>query len=78
MRTPLHALPMFLVPAALCACGPAEDPVPAREIHQKLYVLNSEADDLTVIDVDTLKAEKSIPVGRLPWGVAIMPGKPGA
>jgi len=24
-----------------------------------------------------LKAEKSVPVGRLPWGVAIMPGKPG-
>ena len=24
-------------------------------------------------DVDSLKAEKSVPVGRLPWGVAIMP-----
>ena len=29
--------------------------------------------DMTVIDVDSLKAEKSVPVGRLPWGVAIMP-----
>jgi YVTN family beta-propeller protein len=29
--------------------------------------------DLTVIDVPTLKAEKSVPVGRLPWGVAIKP-----
>ena len=33
---------------------------------------------MPVIDVDSLKPEKSVPVGRLPWGVAIMPGKPGA
>ena len=68
MRTPSHALPMFLVPAALCACGPAEDPVPAREIHQKLYVLNSEADDLTVIDVATGRIIGSVTVGPQPHG----------
>jgi len=28
---------------------------------------------MTVIDVESLKAEKSVPVGRLPWGVAIKP-----
>jgi YVTN family beta-propeller protein len=33
---------------------------------------------MTIIDLDTLKAVKSVPVGRLPWGVAVMPGKPGA
>jgi len=26
-----------------------------------------------VIDIPTLKAEKSVPVGRLPWGIAIKP-----
>jgi len=28
---------------------------------------------MTIIDVASLKAEKSVPVGRLPWGVAIIP-----
>jgi len=28
---------------------------------------------MTVIDVASLKAEKSVPVGRLPWGVAVVP-----
>jgi YVTN family beta-propeller protein len=27
---------------------------------------------MTVIDVASLKAEKSVPVGRLPWGVAVI------
>jgi YVTN family beta-propeller protein len=39
----------------------------------KLYVANGLTNDMTVIDVETLKPEKSVPVGRLPWGVAIMP-----
>jgi YVTN family beta-propeller protein len=29
--------------------------------------------DVTIINVGTLKAEKSVPVGRLPWGVAVVP-----
>jgi YVTN family beta-propeller protein len=45
--------------------------------YKKYYVANGLTNDLTVIDVDTLIAEKSVPVGRLPWGVAIMPGKAG-
>ncbi len=45
------------------ACGDGE----------KLYVANGLTNDMTVIDVDTLKAEKSVKVGRLPWGVAIVP-----
>jgi YVTN family beta-propeller protein len=40
---------------------------------EKLYVANGLTNDMTVIDIETLKAEKSVPVGRLPWGVAIMP-----
>jgi YVTN family beta-propeller protein len=32
----------------------------------KLYVANGLTNDMTVIDVATLKAEKSVPVGRLP------------
>jgi YVTN family beta-propeller protein len=39
----------------------------------KLYVANGLTNDLTVIDVATLEAMKSVPVGRLPWGVAVMP-----
>ena len=42
-------------------------------LDSKLYVANGLTNDMTVIDVATLKAEKSVPVGRLPWGVAIMP-----
>jgi YVTN family beta-propeller protein len=33
---------------------------------KKLYVANGLTNDMTVIDVATLKAEKSVPVGRLP------------
>jgi YVTN family beta-propeller protein len=36
-------------------------------------VANGLTNDLTIIDVDSLKAEKSVPVGRLPWGVAVVP-----
>ena len=40
---------------------------------KKYYVANGLTNDMTVIDVDSLKAEKSVPVGRLPWGLAVMP-----
>jgi len=40
---------------------------------KKYFVANGLTNDITVIDVDSLKAEKSVPVGRLPWGVAVMP-----
>jgi YVTN family beta-propeller protein len=38
----------------------------------KLYVANGLTNDMTVIDVASLKAEKSVSVGRLPWGVAVV------
>ena len=34
--------------------------------HKKLYVANGLTNDMTVIDVDTLKAEKLVKLGRLP------------
>lgn len=37
---------------------------------EKLYVANGLTNDMTIIDVASLKPEKSVPVGRLPWGVA--------
>jgi YVTN family beta-propeller protein len=39
----------------------------------KLYTANGLTNDMTVIDVGSLKAEKSVPVGRLPWGIVIKP-----
>ena len=38
----------------------------------KLYVANGLTNDMTIIDVSSLKAEKSVPVGRLPWGIAVV------
>ena len=39
----------------------------------KLYVANGLTNDVTIIDVASLKALKSVPVGRLPWGIAVVP-----
>jgi YVTN family beta-propeller protein len=39
----------------------------------KLYAANGLTNDVTIIDVATLRAERSVPVGRLPWGIAIKP-----
>jgi YVTN family beta-propeller protein len=38
-----------------------------------LFTTNGNSNDVSVIDVEDLKVIKSIPVGELPWGVAIMP-----
>ncbi|MCB1419805.1 MAG: YVTN family beta-propeller repeat protein [Notoacmeibacter sp.] len=39
----------------------------------KFYTTNGVSGDVTVVDVATLKAEKTIKVGRFPWGAAILP-----
>ena len=39
----------------------------------KLYTANGLTNDVTIIDVASLRAEKSVNVGRLPWGIAIKP-----
>ena len=39
----------------------------------KLYVANGVSNDLTIVDVATLKPERSLRVGRTPWGVAVTP-----
>jgi YVTN family beta-propeller protein len=36
-----------------------------------LYTTNGVSNDVSVIDVASLKVQKSIPVGSFPWGVAI-------
>jgi YVTN family beta-propeller protein len=38
----------------------------------RLFVVNGLSDDVTVVDVAGAKAIKSIPVGRVPYGVAIV------
>ena len=42
----------------------------AQEVHQKLYVLNEKADDMTVIDVATNRIIGSVKVGPGPHGIA--------
>ena len=39
----------------------------------QLFVANGLTNDMTVVDIATLKPLRSVPVGRLPWGVAIKP-----
>ena len=36
-----------------------------------LYSTNGISNDISVIDVENLEVIKSVPVGRLPWGVAV-------
>lgn len=38
----------------------------------KLYSANGVSGDVSVIDVKSLKVEKSIKVGRYPWGLAVI------
>ncbi len=59
----VRALILALVPTLLLAA-------PSVERQQKLYVLSSAADDLTVIDVATSRVLKTIKVGKLPHGIA--------
>ena len=39
-------------------------------IEQKLYILNSNSNDMTVVDVSTNQVIKTIEVGELPHGIA--------
>jgi len=39
----------------------------------RLYAVNGLTNDISVIDVPNLKALITVPVGRLPWGVAVKP-----
>jgi YVTN family beta-propeller protein len=40
---------------------------------KQLYTTNGVSNDVSVIDIASLKVVKSIPVGREPWGVVIKP-----
>jgi YVTN family beta-propeller protein len=47
--------------------------VSSPDRQSKLYAANGLTNDMTIVDIASLKAEKSVPVGRLPWGVAVIP-----
>jgi YVTN family beta-propeller protein len=38
---------------------------------KRAYTTNGVSNDVSVIDVAAQKVVKSVPVGRLPWGVAV-------
>jgi len=35
--------------------------------------VNGLTNDVSIIDVASMKVEKTVPVGRLPWGIAVKP-----
>ena len=39
---------------------------------QRLFVVNGLSDDLTVVDVPGAKPIKTVPVGRVPYGVVVV------
>jgi len=39
----------------------------------RLYAINGLTNDVSVIDVPSLEAIATVPVGRLPWGIAVKP-----
>ena len=43
---------------------------------RKLYTANGPSNDVTVVDAEKLQIIRKIPVGKIPWGVAIG-GAPG-
>ena len=67
----LLLLSVFWVPLGSCN---KDDEIPAA-YREYAYVTNGRSDSVTVIDVLTLRAIKTIPVGRGPTGVAINPQK---
>jgi YVTN family beta-propeller protein len=65
LRLPALLLALLLLPPAAAADGPA------GKARQKLYVTNSEGDDVTVVDPVTNKVLGRIEVGRHPHGIAV-------
>ena len=53
---------------------PGSRPYPGRE---KLYTANGPSNDVSVVDTDKLAVIATVPVGKIPWGVAIGPTRPG-
>jgi YVTN family beta-propeller protein len=66
----LLPLPLLGLLALVPTRPDARADAPAAKARQKLYVTNSEGDDVTVIDVATLKVLGRIEVGRHPHGIA--------
>ena len=55
------------------AASASVEPVAGDNGRQKLYVLSSAGNDITVIDVEKTKAIRSVQVGQQPWGVVVQP-----
>jgi YVTN family beta-propeller protein len=66
MRLPLLLLGLLLTGPALAA----DSKLPAK-VRQKLYVTNSDGNDVTVYDLATHKKITTIEVGRHPHGIAV-------
>jgi YVTN family beta-propeller protein len=43
-----------------------------NKAQDRLYVVNGLSDDLTIVDVPAAKALKTVPVGRVPYGVLLV------
>ena len=59
--------------SALVLVGKRAWNVTLDQAQARLYVVNGLSDDVTVVDVANAKAIKSVPVGRVPYGLAIVP-----
>ncbi|RYY05770.1 MAG: hypothetical protein EON55_25055, partial [Alphaproteobacteria bacterium] len=40
---------------------------------KRIYTANGVTNDMSVIDTNSLKVLRSVPVGQLPWGVVAAP-----
>jgi YVTN family beta-propeller protein len=82
--SPAHLATSLALALALPACGarPAaarggggragvSGPIALSPDGRTLWVANPDADSVTPVDVGTLRAGPTVPVGREPWGVAV-------
>ena len=55
----------------ICLSASGSGSLPSRPDEKLLFATNGNSNDISVIDVPSLKVVKSIPVGTAPWGVAV-------
>ncbi len=51
--------------------GKVNDRMIASGIAPRFYVADGIGDDISIVHVKSRKAIKSIPIGRIPWGIVI-------
>jgi YVTN family beta-propeller protein len=57
---------------ALVLVGKRAWNVTLNAAESRLYVINGLSDDLTIVDVAAVKAIKTVPVGRVPYGLVVV------